>query len=1479
MVGYDAPATRWGGTAMHLADRADNILARLLAEPALRVGNIMFVAHSLGGLVVKQILRNAERRSKNEPDVEQFLHRVRRVAFLGTPHSGADLAGVANLLKLIVRPSAATLGLKRNDPALRDLNLWYRAYVRKNALDSLVLFETRRMGLFGTVVKADSSDPGLPSDPIPVDCDHDALTRPKDRGSDVYIHIRDFVSRPLAGEHRDMVVEAQLRALTNETRVQGEQFARSLETMAHALGSQAEALSRAGAIAPQPIGIIDTEAQKRLERLLKSRFYGEFNSSEEADRLANAVLGGELSSLAPDRKVEILSWCARILAFKSMEKAGDYLEHARILGSSAQLNIAEAILLSTMDESRALERLACFDMPEARTGGLVILINKHGSKRALAWLAGANIPIRDLDSEGKFFVIHSQLENEDWEAALTAASTLSDADYERTPILLHVAASAHLVQAVPEELRALSLQQLPFDARSFPLSAEVNALDRRREARDLYSKSAEAARSLGLEYFAKGAEDTALWLGLRDPEMQLAARSELEISMRSVADSLRRLPLALQFDVKVDLGAVEREIDRQTILSAGTSIDAAVARLALAFTQKNPAGVADYIAHHRDQLERHIRGIDLLEVDMLVQSGQRQRAEQRLDELTRAGLSHARDTALRRIIAESTSSDLVEQREAEFVRSGLIGDLVKLVDALEERKDWHRLSEFAQLLFERTQDLSDAIRVSRALYEDGQYDQLIEFTTRHNNLITQSEVLQTFRCWSLYQSGALVDAYELLKDLRSKRDDPSDRQMLVSIAIASGNWEALLAFVEEEWNHRETRSAEELVRAAQLAKALRSLRLKDLLYEAARKGADDPAVLVGCYSIAIEAGVDETADIASWIQTAAKFSGENGPVRQVSLRDMLDMNPGWEKHERETWTKLEAGELPLFAAAKLLNRTLVSLVLQPALANRIEPDPRRRSLIYARSGARPVSSSTEGKVVAIDPTSLLTLGALELLDPVEQQFDCIVIAHSTLGWLFEEQQRIAFHQPSRIRDAQELKQFIGDDAISVLEPSVAPDVVLANDVGDDLATLLAEAQVDRGADARQWIVVRPAPVHRMGSLMEEEADLSQYRTSLCGCREVVEKLRSTGAITAAEERKALSYLALQEKPWPHRPVIEDGAVLLMDDLAVTYLQHLGLLGKVRSAGLRAIVSNKINAEADQLIRYAANIGQVSEVLGRLRRWLSEGIRSGKVRVGPRPREVDGDEEEVRMHPSVGIVDLMKISDSAIINDRYFNQHPVINADVGMKPLYSVVELVESLHLTGRTSEAELLEHRTTMRRFGFVFIPVDAGEIQTYLSVSDVAGGNIVESAELRAIRENILRVRMTDTLQIPTEWEWLNNTLDALLLAIKSQWCEGSDEEVSRARSNWLWAAIDARGWSHRDPSPDESIVTTKFHGQLLSLLDAPDNVPPQVKEAYWQWLTDVVLSPLNEEEPQVFEHLLAELKALIDAAVEEHARGAGEK
>jgi hypothetical protein len=57
--------------------------------------------------------------------------------------------------------------------------------------------ETRPVRWFGMIVQPDSADVGLPSAPIPVDADHFEIASSPSRTSDVYVHVRDQLRKPV----------------------------------------------------------------------------------------------------------------------------------------------------------------------------------------------------------------------------------------------------------------------------------------------------------------------------------------------------------------------------------------------------------------------------------------------------------------------------------------------------------------------------------------------------------------------------------------------------------------------------------------------------------------------------------------------------------------------------------------------------------------------------------------------------------------------------------------------------------------------------------------------------------------------------------------------------------------------------------------------------------------------------------------------------------------------------------------------------------------------------------------------------------------------------------------------------------------------------------------------------------------------------------------------------------------------------------
>ncbi|WP_289098389.1 hypothetical protein [uncultured Pseudoalteromonas sp.] len=209
-VEYDAPKLKFNSSGMGIPDLATNILEHILKVPELAEGEIIFICHSLGGLITKQIMRLANDQIKREV-AQQFVGRVTGVAFLGTPHLGADIASTGHnlasraLLRCLTlqKPSIAAASLSRNDPNLRELNTWYRDWCQHKALRHLVLIETEKMYGTITVVKPDSADPGIAGiKAIPIAVSHENICKPNDKNDEIYTHIKEFVSQKKRDFHK-----------------------------------------------------------------------------------------------------------------------------------------------------------------------------------------------------------------------------------------------------------------------------------------------------------------------------------------------------------------------------------------------------------------------------------------------------------------------------------------------------------------------------------------------------------------------------------------------------------------------------------------------------------------------------------------------------------------------------------------------------------------------------------------------------------------------------------------------------------------------------------------------------------------------------------------------------------------------------------------------------------------------------------------------------------------------------------------------------------------------------------------------------------------------------------------------------------------------------------------------------------------------------------------------------------------------------
>jgi len=143
--GYDADVvhlTRPAGqnTVREHAQNLVNDLASLRRDSRIVNRPIIFVAHSLGGLVCQDALLLCN--NPSEDAQRGILQSTRAIAFLGTPHAGADLAkfaaAVANIVacSMVKRPNRKLLGaLKRNSEILTHIKQDFHTMLQRRLKD------------------------------------------------------------------------------------------------------------------------------------------------------------------------------------------------------------------------------------------------------------------------------------------------------------------------------------------------------------------------------------------------------------------------------------------------------------------------------------------------------------------------------------------------------------------------------------------------------------------------------------------------------------------------------------------------------------------------------------------------------------------------------------------------------------------------------------------------------------------------------------------------------------------------------------------------------------------------------------------------------------------------------------------------------------------------------------------------------------------------------------------------------------------------------------------------------------------------------------------------------------------------------------------------------------------------------------------------------------------------------------------------
>lgn len=940
------------------------------------------------------------------------------------------------------------------------------------------------------------------------------------------------------------------------------------------------------------------------------------------------------------------------------------------------------------------------------------------------------------------------------------------------------------------------------------------------------------------------------------------------------ATTLQRVRLALAYGIPFNREALERHLAARKELGGWTP-DERHAAFLIAFHSSDPKRIVDFFdAHHDDlfapQTDLGRAALAAIEIEVFARTGRFEDARRHIALHRGTDLTPDQAADIEELVAHIQKGDEVENLRQRYSQSQNLTDLRLLVGALRVRRELKQLSDYAPHLARATKAIEDFDLAIKSLFDSKRYCELLELAENLPDLQKLDDDYAAFKGWAFYQLGRIREARETARYLLARRDVVGDRELAVVAAIETGDWGNLQAILAREVSRADTLAPSDLIRLARLALEAGSPYVDQFRDAALRKAPDDPEINLAGYTLAIERGSEyQGSEAHTWFQKAIVRSGPEGPVRSVSMREVIEQVPDWNKHRETVDQMLRRGDVPFFIAAKAVRRQVIDLTLGQALRNTDANDRRIKYSVLAFSGAQPEIDIMQAKSVALDITAIITLDYIGLLEKVLERFDQIVIAPRTLSMLFLERQFLKFHQPSQMAKAQRLQALIAAGGLKVMAPEAGSGSARSREIGLELATLLAAAEREGG------LVVRSAPVFKLGSFLEEWAEMDAYGPVLTDTLAVISFLSSHGKLDSEVQERAERYLNQAAAGWEKAQAIGPQSKLYLDALSITYLDHVGVLEILARSVPSVFIHADLESDTRNLLRHGRHTEELLAAIERIRTVIAVQVEAGRVQFSAR-RAADKTEDEERgdtlaSSPTLDLMSDLSGIDAVVADDRCLNKLPNWTDGASRNALAtSSLSILTALKADGQLDEQAYWRARHRLRAAGYYAVPLDAAELLHHLAHASIADGKIRETPELKAARESLSLPRINDTF-VPADQPWLNRARYAVYKAIHEGWLSSPDLDRARARADWLWSIIpNPLEWCLSPEVEADWAAARQQTAVQISLMMVLIDASGERKRRYFAWLEEAVVQPLQEMHPEIWRAAFEFLKSYITQLIE---------
>lgn len=1214
-----------------------------------------------------------------------------------------------------------------------------------------------------------------------------------------------------------------------------------------------------------------------LSRVMRRRCFTEADTAKELEALADSVTDGEFRLAASERRAEVCDRAARAVALVQPDKAREWRARAAQLDPTHDLTIVDALLLEAAgDGDGALRALREKDDPETRTALLLAIRRLRGSAQALSWASLEELGPTDFNPIGSFQLVSCALDTNDFGAATSFLHQTPPQHFVNLPVLDMLKAQIDVAGLAPEARRLDLMRALPLDPQGVPLAESLAAQRVAEQAIDDFGRLAGTFEDLGLAEQQQFALEFRLWLQLKNSATRAEAIKQLKSEIADPKLTARRVRLAIGYNVPFDRAALARSLKRKKELG-GWRPEERFAAFMIALASDNPRAVGEFIAANRDELfsapDFEAGGLVDLEVRSLAAAGDITGARRALDAFVGSKIDEASARSLREDLDALETGRQLEVARLRYEASPDHDNLRLLVALYAREGDQRGLATYAAELAKQTGTLDDlqlALSALQGLNDNAGMARLLRALP---DLVARDDQLRALEGWSLSRSGQVMEAAPIARELLKKRGLPQDFELAVRVAIETGDWDFLQSLLDQAQGKIAAFSAHDLMRFARLAFEVGSRSVQTFRDAALAAAPDDPRINLEAHMLALDAGDEKLESKAGdWLKRAAETSGPDGPVRIVKLADVADQFASRSQAMNEMDSGLRKGELPLIMVAEALGREFTGMFLGQAIQN---ADPSVSGVAYpvlAFSGAHVPAQLDPSQTVGLDVSSILTLGFLGRLSDAIDRFDALVISPHTLAYLFAERRFLRVQQPSLVNRAKRVQALIASGALKTVPTRFgAPKI---QEVGEELASLLAHAAETGG------VVARPAPVPRIGTLSEDNADLGEMEARLADLNAVLAFLKAKGQLGASSEASAGAYVTQVDVGWTSGSVISADRPVYLDSLTISYLSFLDLLEPLARVAPVLYVHESVAADSSGWIRGERHAAELDTLIEGIRVSLRRGLMSGKVRFSAR-RPPDAGDRRGRggQMPTLDLLSDLEGVDVVSVDDRFFNRAPSWDDSRGhLASVANTLDVLVALNANGDDRTVDIWEELHRLRAAGFFAVPVTSVEIVHRLLAATHETGRVLPTPELQSIRDSIdlPNIRNVD---VAGDAPWFNRVRLELLRAIATIWEQDADVATKRARADWalsalpnplLWRLID-------DDDASFALARQQAVSQAAMLIAGSVNKGRAAAD-YKAWLEEDFIPYFTQSDPELWDQIIEDLKSFVARVIDDEEENSAE-